>query len=382
MHESAGRRIGAKSVCVGCSAKRPLLMIFVALFGFRLLSSWGYQQESVQQQRKEIESQVQRLLANNTYAKKYARFNSDAVKEFWLGSLLCGYNDLDSANSLQDPAAEKQAFEDGIMHLERAISLDPHFSDAYLALGRALRSKSFLFVDDRYGKEADELRKEEVQVYRKAVEVDPTNVEAHFAYGTSLKDPKERLKELQTVLGLEPNHREVHQELGYAYESLGDQEKAILEYKKQIEICPGCDDTYPQLINLLAKKGREAELMEICKKYVVNNPGGLMLLINGPTSWNLPGGLVQLEKERGLTNVSDLIETMAASALFETSVNTEAISAFRVLLKREPNRREIVIKHLEKYESKHQNGSKPQYKGTKSVDPVNAFLAELKGSKE
>lgn len=340
---------------------------------------WGKaQQESVEQQQKEIASQVEKLLATKEYSTKYSRFNAEAVREYWLGHLLCGYNSGDSMSSLADEGARTRAFENGIMHLRKAISLDPNLSDAYVALGDALEDKSFRFVKVEDRKKGEALREEGFQMYKKAVEIDPTNVEARFNYGRSLKDPKERLREIQTVLALDPKHGEAHDKLGEIYESIGDHKRAIEEYKKQIEICPSCIYTYERLIKLLAESGQVEELKETCLMYAKNDPRSIMFIIGASTpSEAFPGGLLQLEKEHALKGISDIIEAMATQSLLRTS-NDGAVAAFRLLLHREPQRREAIIKFLEDYESKYKAESKGQYKGPRPVDPVKVFLAELK----
>ncbi len=110
-----------------------------------------------------------------------------------------------------------------IKEAEKAIELDPDFSQAYNKLGDFYMKKGWI------QKAAD--------VFRKAIELDPTSENSHFDLGCALAhlgDFSNALEYLKKSLELNPAHYEVYGHLGQIFMAMNQLPEAIDAFKKAL----------------------------------------------------------------------------------------------------------------------------------------------------
>lgn len=150
---------------------------------------------------------------------------------------------------------------DAIRFLERAVSLDPAFTPAVAALGRAYGVRVFYFnPEDR-----DSAEKGLVAV-EKALALDPNVADALLARGMLLWTPANHFPHEQAIqafrhaLQLNPDLDEAHHQLGVIYMHIGLLDKAAEAYGKAVALNPG--NTWARnrvgVVDLYAGKYQEA----------------------------------------------------------------------------------------------------------------------------
>lgn len=124
--------------------------------------------------------------------------------------------------------------------LESAVTYDPAFAAAYAELAQAYVWKMFLFVPDE-----QELAQKAFAASEKAIALDPNLAAGYLARGRYLWTP--------------PNH--------YAHE------KAILQYRRALELNPNLDEARNQLALVYNHAGATDEALSEIKRAIVTNPG-------------------------------------------------------------------------------------------------------------
>ena len=158
---------------------------------------------------------------------------------------LCHQNLGDTYLRLEEPAKAEQS-------LKKQIQLLPQDSDAYFALGNALRGQS-----DR---EAEALA-----AYDAAVAITPTDYESHLGRAAALSalgEPIQEAEAYRTALKIKPGDVRLWINIGVAYSGTDDIETAEAAFREAVAIAP--DDARPPL-NLgryLAKLARPAEAID------------------------------------------------------------------------------------------------------------------------
>lgn len=89
-----------------------------------------------------------------------------------------------------------------------------------------------------------------IEGYRKIIEMDPMNVEAHTNLGVIYKDmgkPAQAVKEFQMVISMNPRHEKAHNNLGVIFYLQGNLKKAIQEFRGVLDINPKNKEAYINL---------------------------------------------------------------------------------------------------------------------------------------
>jgi Flp pilus assembly protein TadD len=126
----------------------------------------------------------------------------------------------------------------------------------------------------------------------KSIEVKPeaekdrpfsSEILTHFNLGVQLYNQKEFLKAIQAyqkVIELDSTYVEAYNNLGIAYQAIGDVDRAFGAYQKSIEINPQYEKGYNNLGILLYLKGRNEEAIEAFQKALAINSANIESHIN------------------------------------------------------------------------------------------------------
>jgi tetratricopeptide (TPR) repeat protein len=136
-----------------------------------------------------------------------------------------------------------------------AIEADPSESLAY-----ASRSGALLYSREH---EAATI------AARRALELDPTEVEAHLALGTSLAyggHPREGLETLERIQSRHPRAPRVQAALGLAQRQLGRRDAALQAFVRAVELSPEDLPALVQLIVLYEEAGQRRDAARLAER--------------------------------------------------------------------------------------------------------------------
>lgn len=101
-----------------------------------------------------------------------------------------------------------------------------------------------------------------IEGYRKIIEMDPMNVEAHNNLGVIYKDMgklEQTVKESQMVLSMNPRHENAHNNLGIIFYLRGNLKKAVQEFSEVLDINPRNKEAYINLGVIYKRWNRTGE---------------------------------------------------------------------------------------------------------------------------
>lgn len=149
-------------------------------------------------------------------------------------------------------------------HLKKAIKLKPDYSNAYNYLG---------FVYFRQGRV-----NEAIEAYNKALDnllyLNPQD--AHLNLGVaylSLKQYQKAKVHLEEAIRLAPDFAAAYHSLGKVYEGLRQYDKAITSYEKAVEYNPNYTEAYLSLGKLLYRSGERQKAIKAFDKVIRLDPG-------------------------------------------------------------------------------------------------------------
>jgi tetratricopeptide (TPR) repeat protein len=141
--------------------------------------------------------------------------------------------------------------------VEKALALDPNLSDAHVSLALIRQ-----LVDwDWKGSE---------HAFRRALELDPSNWEAHYEYGQLLKRlarPEEALAEMQCGLALDPLSPMLHQGVIQALGGARRYDEAIKAAERALQLHPNDPMFQLNYAGALENAGKSNEADEAWKRY-------------------------------------------------------------------------------------------------------------------
>jgi len=121
----------------------------------------------------------------------------------------------------------KKMYDEAIAAYQKAIELNPQYTNAYRYLGVAYRKKG--------------MNDEAISAYKKAIELNPQYTEAHNELGIAYYNKKmydEAISAYKKATETNPQYVSAYSNLGLAYRKKGMNDEAIGAYKKAIEINP------------------------------------------------------------------------------------------------------------------------------------------------
>jgi adenylate cyclase len=159
---------------------------------------------------------------------------------------------------------------------QEAITLDPEYAMAYIALHRSHLMDVWLGTS----KSPKQSIAKAMELTQKAIELDETYAEAHghlgFLYSMIGQHDKAVAKGEQAV-ALNPNSAYAHMILGHTLRFAGRHQEAIPEYKKAIRLNPIPPTNYLFGLGLAyAWTGQYEEAIKWCEKAVHNDPNSFM----------------------------------------------------------------------------------------------------------
>jgi tetratricopeptide (TPR) repeat protein len=158
---------------------------------------------------------------------------------------------------------EDKKVEDGIAHLEKAVSLHPKFLDAQMLLGTA-------YLDNHRYDKAE-------QALRRAIEINPKTATAYFVLGETYRKQQkydEAEKVLVEGLKLEPKSHQGHFSLGQVYFARGDVAKAGPQVGQALQLKPDFAEAYLLAGNLFLKVRQAEKALQMFEEYLRLEPNG------------------------------------------------------------------------------------------------------------
>jgi len=166
--------------------------------------------------------------------------------------------------------SDQESIENGERLLQRAVSLDHNFADAYALLGAFYSYQSANFVKDA---EAN-LKRAEASA-QSALRINPQSLDGLIALGGAYSEEgreQDAIHNLKQAVALAPNHETAWQMLGYAYYYAGLNERSEQAYRRIIELNPIPLQPHWMHARMLLYSGREQEAEQEMRQLVATNP--------------------------------------------------------------------------------------------------------------
>jgi tetratricopeptide (TPR) repeat protein len=134
---------------------------------------------------------------------------------------------LDARNFLKIGVCyyNKKNIDEAINNYDKAIELNPNFTEAYFNKGICLSNQ--------------QKKEEAIEVFNKAIEIANNDAELYLNRGYcyfSLKNFRKAIKDFNKAIELRPNFSEAYCRKAACYQEMKKVEEALLEYKHAIEI--------------------------------------------------------------------------------------------------------------------------------------------------
>jgi tetratricopeptide (TPR) repeat protein len=174
--------------------------------------------------------------------------------------------------------SDKLLGQDSLQHFDKAISLDPEFASAELALAtnsptakeffdhlnkalsladKSSEGEKLLILATQAGANGDAVKQEEY--LQKLVAAYPSDERAQStlaAYYFGQQDWTQSVEHFKKATELAPSYSPAYNVLGYAYRQQGDYTNAEQAFKKYVELIPNDPNPYDSYAELLLKMGR------------------------------------------------------------------------------------------------------------------------------
>jgi len=151
--------------------------------------------------------------------------------------------------------------EGGIACYDKAIAINPAYSDAYYNRGNAHYDKGNL--------------EQAISDYSKAIEINPVYLKAYYNRGVfyhSKGNLVQAISDYNKIIAINPAHSDAYYNRGIAYHKKGDLEQAISDYSKAIEINPVYPKAYCNRGNAYYDKGKFEQAIYDYNKAIEINP--------------------------------------------------------------------------------------------------------------
>jgi len=167
-----------------------------------------------------------------------------------------------------------------IVAYRRASELEPEAEWIQHRLGEVLQQRTQLDLEDAIASyhRAVELNPDDVQAYRKLLQIQPDNFEVWLQLGKALvkqEQWEEAIAAYRHITELNPDDVPAHYRLGELLIKQGDLEGAIDTFRQALELSPNSDESYYNLGEALASQGNITEASLCYHKAFKLNPNNM-----------------------------------------------------------------------------------------------------------
>lgn len=182
-----------------------------------------------------------------------------------------------------------------LSEFEKAITINPKMTTAYLGIGEIQRKKGdFAKAEEAYGKAAEvepsnfdaqynhgltlqllSRVADAVRAYLRALQIRPDDFDANLNLATAylqLSEPSAGLTYAQRAVRLKGDSGPARVNLGAIYAALGDNESAVVEYQQAAELLDLTPELLLNLADSLGKIGRYAEMQNTLEQLLKTKP--------------------------------------------------------------------------------------------------------------
>jgi len=170
--------------------------------------------------------------------------------------------------------------DEAIVAYRRASELEPEAEWIQHRLGEVLQQRTQLDLEDAIASyhRAVELNPDDVQAYRKLLQIQPDNFEVWLQLGKALvkqEQWEEAIAAYRHITELNPDDVPAHYRLGELLIKQGDLEGAIDTFRQALELSPNSDESYYNLGEALASQGNITEASLCYHKAFKLNPNNM-----------------------------------------------------------------------------------------------------------
>ena len=269
-----------------------------------------------------------------------------------------GYYNLGIAHSKEGNVIE------AIASYKKAIQINPNYSEAYFNLGNVFKNKGdipeaiasykkAIQINPNYFNSYNNLGsiyredgniKAAINSFHAAIKLNPNYTDAHYNLGNSLQaqgDLEQAFISYQKAIQLNPNFADAHNNLGIIFEEQNNLILAKASYQKAIQINPDFADAHNNLGNILQEMGDLEKALISYQKAIQINPDFADAHNNLGNALkekgNLKEAIISYKKALEIkTNYSEA-QMNLGNALKEQGELSEAIKSYKKALHYEPN---------------------------------------------
>jgi DNA-binding winged helix-turn-helix (wHTH) protein/Flp pilus assembly protein TadD len=216
--------------------------------------------------------------------------------------------DLYLRGKVKAGSVKRKETEAAITLLERAVSIDPTFAEAFAQLARTYHRMAFLFSSDT---ERDDLLENAEVAMEAALNLHPDLAEGHFVRGLIL----------------------------WTHAKGFPHEQAVQSYKRSLKIDPHADETLHQLSMIYGHIGLLDEALDAVRKAIAINPNNTMARyrVSNYLMWQAkPEEAISILKTVPREVSPVLVDRIRAEALIQVGRSEEAQALVDLYLKKHP----------------------------------------------
>jgi Tfp pilus assembly protein PilF len=151
--------------------------------------------------------------------------------------------------------------EEAVEVYSKALNINPDYAEAFYNIGNTLQEQGKF--------------DEAITSYNKALAIKPDYAEAYNNMGITLKKQgklEEAVEAYRKALNINPDYADAHNNMGNALQDQGKLEEAITSYNKVLSLKPDDAEAYNNMGNTLQKQGKLEEAIEAYRKALLLKP--------------------------------------------------------------------------------------------------------------